>query len=207
MPWVTVGFKPIPYYSIGWTSTNRARQYVQWRTFPRKGGRGLKGSFDVMCRRGLQTLTLFTTKSVLSTLFTMWLLEPGHLEKDYPITFFWKQKIQVFWKRTNKIQGSTMQPLRTIKPFELAWRLRKKHSNLWMLSVRLQKYLRTLCFQKSCDSVIFREPRFEQSYSKTRQVLLWCEIHCINEITGSGTYSLLFLIWNIKESTTHHQGL
>jgi len=32
-----------------------------------------------------------------------------------------------------------MQPLKTLKPFELAWRLRKKPSNLWMLLVRFQE--------------------------------------------------------------------
>ena len=39
--------------------------------------------------------------------------------------------------------------------------------------------------------MIFQVPRFEQSHCKTRQFLLWCEIHCINKITGSGTYSIL----------------
>ena len=32
-----------------------------------------------------------------------------------------------------------MQPLKTLKPFELAWPLRKQPSNLWMLLVRFQE--------------------------------------------------------------------
>ena len=32
-----------------------------------------------------------------------------------------------------------MQPLKTLKPFELAWRIMKNHSNLWMLLVRFQE--------------------------------------------------------------------
>ena len=63
---------------------------------------------------------------------TVRLLEPGHLEEDYPITtIFCKQKILNFFdKGTNKIQVSTIQPLKTLKPFDLTWRLRKQPSNL-----------------------------------------------------------------------------
>ena len=60
--------------------------------------------------------------------------------------FFSSRKILecFFWKRTNKIQSSTRQPLKTLKPFEYTWPLRKDPSNLslkylWMLLVRLQK--------------------------------------------------------------------
>ena len=42
-----------------------------------------------------------------------------------------------------------MQPLKTIKPFELAWRLRKRHPNLWMFSVPVcKKKLENLLFSK-----------------------------------------------------------
>ena len=52
----------------------------------------------------------------------------------------WKQKIlKFFCKRTNKMQGSTMQSLKTLKPFEVTSTRRKQTSNLWMLLVRLQK--------------------------------------------------------------------
>ena len=53
-----------------------------------------------------------------------------------------------FSKRTYNIQGWTMQPLKTFKPFELTWPLRKQPSNSWMLLARLQKNLRIFCFQK-----------------------------------------------------------
>ena len=64
---------------------------------------------------------------------------------------FWRQKIfKFFCKRTNKIQCSTMQPLKTLKPFELTWPLRKQPSNSRMLLVRLQK--------KKLDSFVFQKP-------------------------------------------------
>ena len=69
--------------------------------------------------------------------------------KDSEVFFFF------FCRWTNKIQGSTMQPLKTSKPFELTWPLRKQPSNLWMLLVRLQKNLTIFCFQKRCDWIIF----------------------------------------------------
>ena len=57
---------------------------------------------------------------------TVQTLKPGHLEEDCPITtFFWKQKIlrsfsfffSFFFRKWNtKIQGPTMQPLKTSKP-------------------------------------------------------------------------------------------
>ena len=63
--------------------------------------------------------------------------------------FFVKQKIlKFFGKRANKIQGSTMQPLKTLKLFELTWPLRKRPSNSWMLLVFCKKNLRILNFQK-----------------------------------------------------------
>ena len=41
-----------------------------------------------------------------------------------------------FGERTNKIQNTIMQPLKTLKSFQLTWPLRKQLSNLWMLLVR-----------------------------------------------------------------------
>ena len=49
---------------------------------------------------------------------------------------------QVFLQTAYKIQGSTMQPMKTLKPFELTCPLWKQPINLWMLLVRLQKNLR-----------------------------------------------------------------
>ena len=51
---------------------------------------------------------------------TVLLLEPRHLEQDYASQRFLKTKgSQSFLcKRTNKIQGSAMQPLKTLKVFE-----------------------------------------------------------------------------------------
>ena len=44
---------------------------------------------------------------------TVRLLELGHLKEDYPtIRFF-------FAKRISKIEASAMQPLKTLKPFEI----------------------------------------------------------------------------------------
>ena len=70
--------------------------------------------------------------------------------KDSEVFFFF-----FFCRWTNIIQGSTMQPLKTSKSFELTWPLRKQPSNLWMLLVRLQKNLTIFCFQKRCDWIIF----------------------------------------------------
>ena len=51
---------------------------------------------------------------------TVRLLKPGHLEEDCRITKFLKKKIlELFFKRTNKIKDSNMQPLKTLSPFEL----------------------------------------------------------------------------------------
>ena len=74
---------------------------------------------------------------------TVRLLELGHLKEDYPtIRFF-------FAKRISKIEASAMQPLKTLKPFEITWRLRKQPSNLRMLLVARKKNLRICCFQKT----------------------------------------------------------
>ena len=41
------------------------------------------------------------------------LLEVGHLKEDYPTIIFF------FAKRTSQIQASAMEPLKTLKPFEI----------------------------------------------------------------------------------------
>ena len=76
---------------------------------------------------------------------------------------------QFFCNWANKTQGSTMQRLKMLKPFELTWRLRKQPSNLWMLSVHSQKkkkYCASFLFRKRCDWIIFQEPWFGQSCCK-----------------------------------------
>ena len=51
-----------------------------------------------------------------------------------PITRSFENTIlKFFCKWTNKIQGSTMQLLKNLKPFELTWPFRIQPSNLWML--------------------------------------------------------------------------
>lgn len=53
-------------------------------------------------------------------------------------------------KRTNKIQGSTMPPLTTLKPFELTWPLQNEpliYECYW--SVCMQINLKISCFQKT----------------------------------------------------------
>ena len=69
-------------------------------------------------------------------IFAVRLLEPGLLEEDCPITMCTESKrfssfFFFFCNRTNKIQGSTMQLLKTLKPFDLTWSLGKQPSNLW----------------------------------------------------------------------------
>ena len=60
--------------------------------------------------------------------FTVWTLKPGHLEEDRPITTFSEDKkiLNFFCKRIYKLQGSTMQTLKTLKQFEPTWPIRKQ---------------------------------------------------------------------------------
>ena len=71
------------------------------------------------------------------------------LQCDYSNRGTWKKIVQsqrflktkdsqviFFGERTNKIQNTIMQPLKTLKSFQLTWPLRKQLSNLWMLLVR-----------------------------------------------------------------------
>ena len=48
-------------------------------------------------------------------------------------------------KRTIKIQDSTMQPLKSSKPFELTSPLRKESSNIWTLLVSLPNTVKIFC--------------------------------------------------------------
>ena len=77
---------------------------------------------------------------------------------------FWKQKILFFFfKRTNKIQGSTIKLLKYSKSLELTWPFRKHPWKLWTFLVRLQKKpWEFFVFKKRCDCIIFFQvPRFE----------------------------------------------
>ena len=61
---------------------------------------------------------------------------------------FWKQKILIFFgKGTNKIQGSTNQPL---KPFDLTWPLRKQPSNLLTYWSACLKSWESFVFRNLC---------------------------------------------------------
>ena len=84
--------------------------------------------------------------------------------------FFWKQKIlKFFCKRTNKIQGSTMQSLKTLKPFEVTSPLRKQTSNLWMLLVCLQK--KKTWESLDCKTVVFLSKSVKKSVKRAVRVL------------------------------------
>ena len=84
------------------------------------------------------------------------------------MTFFLKQKIlKFFCKRINKIQGSTMRLLKTFKPCELTWPLKKQLSKSGMLLVHLQKTWESFVFKKSCDWIIFfKVPQFKKLHCK-----------------------------------------
>ena len=101
---------------------------------------------------------------------TVRLFEPGHLEEDYPITTFFLKAIDsqvlfVFANGPNNIQGSTIQPLKTLKPFERTSPPRKESSNLWMLLFRLKKKNSESCFRKTLwlDNLLLRAPRVRRS--------------------------------------------
>ena len=77
---------------------------------------------------------------------------------------FWKQKILNFFdKGTNKIQGSTIQPLKTLKPFDLTWPVRKQPSNLWTYWSACLKSWESFVFISRCRdwTIFFQVPRFE----------------------------------------------
>ena len=61
-----------------------------------------------------------TLKPAVQCSFKVQIIKPGHLDEDYPITTFFEHKrfSSSFCKRANKIQGSNMQLLKTLKHFE-----------------------------------------------------------------------------------------
>ena len=85
---------------------------------PKKGTNICSTSLELLKRSVLKwrsvchSLKMFVQISILTVLhlFTVQLLQPGHLEEDFLIkNVFWKQKILTFFcKQTNKIQGSTL---------------------------------------------------------------------------------------------------
>ena len=89
--------------------------------------------------------------------FTGRTLKLAHFE-DCPLATFAENKrfsgFFFFAKGPIKFRYSTMEPLDTIKLFELTWPLRKQPSNLWMLLVRLQKKLENLLW---CNNTIFSQ--------------------------------------------------
>ena len=84
----------------------------------------------------------------------MLILKPGHLKEDRPVTTFSENKrfSIFFWKRTKIIQASTMQPLKTFKPLNLAdfsGNIPQINEYYWSVCVvGLHKNLRNVCFQK-----------------------------------------------------------
>ena len=86
---------------------------------------------------------------ILKEHFSVWLLQLGHLADDYPITTF-----------SDEIQGSTMQLLKTLKPFAPTRPLRKQPSDSWMLLIHLQKTWESFGFKKPLwlDNLLLSSP-------------------------------------------------
>ena len=58
--------------------------------------------------------------------------------------------------KVGSCQGSTMQPLKTLKLLELTWPLRKQPSDSWMLLARCEKKIKNILFSKKRrDWIIF----------------------------------------------------
>ena len=164
-------------------------------TFPRKGGRGLTGRFgsDVPLRPSKPSPALRQYPFTLSC-----------LQCDYSNRGTWKKTIQSqgFWKTKDSrffANGTIEFKVQLCNRWKLLNRLNLpdvsgKSTQIYECyrSRFAKKTWESFVFKKSCDWMIFQVPRFEKSHCKIRQFLLWCEIHYINEITGSGTYSLLF---------------
>ena len=78
---------------------------------------------------------------------------------------FWKQKILIFFfKRTNKIQGSTIKLLKYSKSLELTWPFRKHPKNyerFWFVCKK--KPWEFFVFKKRCDCIIFFQVPFWSS--------------------------------------------
>ena len=74
----------------------------------------------------------------------------GTWEKIIHHNIFWRQKIlKFFCKWTNKIQGSSVQPLKTLKPFELTWALK------FMNVIETWETWESFVFKNHCDWIIF----------------------------------------------------
>ena len=67
-----------------------------------------------------------------------------------------------------------MQLLKTLKPLEHTWPLRKQPLNLWMLLVHLQKNLRIFCFQKMLclDNIVLQVSWFGCLHCNVWKVIL-----------------------------------
>ena len=119
--------------------------------------------------------------------------KPAPLEEDCPLTTFAENKrfsSFIFFYFANgpiKFKYSTVQTLKTIKPFELTWPLRKQPSNLWMSLVHLQKKTwEPLVFGKWCVCTIF----FQVS---------WVEcLHCKINLYHASTISFLLFFFLLK---------
>ena len=99
----------------------------------------------------LETLVMRWVALLIFKVVIVWQLKPGHSEEDCPITIISENKRFSSFLANGpiKFKYSTMHSLKTLKPFELTWPLRKQPSNLWMLLVCLPKTLRIIRFQKS----------------------------------------------------------
>ena len=97
-------------------------------------------------------------------------------------------------KRTNKIQGSTMPPLTTLKPFELTWPLQNEpliYECYW--SVCMQINLKISCFQKTCPGLSVRTVRFLPLMIQYAIAFLkWSGLTC---------FSLIFEKWFSPQQT------
>ena len=81
-----------------------------------------------------------------------------------------KKKLKYFGKQTNESQGSTMRPMKTLKPFELTYPFRKQLSNLWMLLVHLHKTWESFVLRKYYDLTIFVQmSRFQCPHCNRKQ--------------------------------------
>lgn len=65
-----------------------------------------------------------------------------------------------------KVQLQPMQPLKTLKLFELSWPPRKQPLNLWLFLVHLQRTLSIFCHQKTLwlgTIIFFQVSRFDKT--------------------------------------------
>ena len=116
------------------------------------------------------------------------------------MTFFKKQKIPKFFcKRINKIQGSTIQPLKTLKPCELTWPCRKL-----LKSGSFAKTWESFVFKKSCDWIIFfKVPQFKKLHCKKVTYMSSIQScrhsHARSRVTSKiPSINLLFESWSMQ---------